>query len=536
MRMLSVTDRELRSSSRQSFTYSLRVLGVLGLLIVLGLFCLDGDLGPEIGERLFGALHGALFLGIWIFAPLLTADCISRERREGTLPLLFLTNLNPRDIVVAKGFAHGLRAFTLWLAVLPVLAVPLVAGGVGWAEVIVSGCINAAALCLAIGAGVAASAATRGSNRALALAGCLAAFLLVAFITALPVLAFSWLISTGTTAGWSISRILPYWRDWGPIAGLGLSMNWDGVWQQMFARLRAGPWGILKGFGATTLVCVGALLVLIRFAAWRVKRVWREEPASVRVEWLKKKLFTPVLFRSVLGRWLDWQLARNPIGWLEQRSWSGRLIVWSWFAIVICIYSSLFANLSLYQRIFTGMQELVASLLAVSIGLSAAGSFRRERETGVLELLLVSPISEWQIIGGRVRGLWMQFLPAMILLFSVWIYCSSFLGGEEGLGAIILFVSTFATLPVTGLYFSLTRSTLIVSFIGTLIVSVVLPTAASGLGRFWFGSELQGGNQAAALVIDTLLPCAVQLLLAGFLAMRLHHRLRFRTFAVDRKG
>jgi len=38
MTLLPVIERELRSTARQSFTYSLRVIGVIGLLLVFALF------------------------------------------------------------------------------------------------------------------------------------------------------------------------------------------------------------------------------------------------------------------------------------------------------------------------------------------------------------------------------------------------------------------------------------------------------------------------------------------------------------------
>ena len=55
-------------------------------------------------------------MAIWVLVPLLVADCLSRERREGTLGLLFLTPLTANDIVIAKGLSHGLRAVTLCFA------------------------------------------------------------------------------------------------------------------------------------------------------------------------------------------------------------------------------------------------------------------------------------------------------------------------------------------------------------------------------------------------------------------------------------
>lgn len=523
MRVLPVIARELRATSRQSFTYTLRVLGVLALLVVLGVFGTSGTIGPEIGGRLFSALHCTLFVAVWILVPLLTADCISRERREGTLPLLFLTNLRPRDIVYAKGMAHSLRAVTLWLAVLPVLTVPLIAGGVGWPEVAISALVNFSAICLATSAGLMASSMARVWNRALALALCLGLVLLLAYLTALPFV----LTSVG-----NLFRRWFWMTPSGPVFGFACAVNTSDFWQHLISSSRGGPWLVLRAYASLALMSGLMLCLWISMAAWRVRRVWREEPLSARTQWLQQKLFTPIILRPVLGRWLRWQLRRNPIGWLEQRSWSGRLVVWSWFAVVICIYSSLFSNIALYQRGFHQVQTFLAALLAVSIALSAAGSFRRERESGVLELLLVSPVGERRLIAGRLRGLWMQFLPAMGLLITVWLYGATFLSTDSELGAVIVYVITFATLPVLGLYYSLARSNYIASLLWTLVMGAVVPAAAGRLAavcaEFWDSKLLEA--------LAPFFPCGLQLALAGLFIWRLHHDLKYRKFALDRTG
>src|SRR5579859_1247473 len=170
MILLPAIERELRAAARHSFTYSLRVIGVMALLVVFGAMVLEEGLGRGAGGKLFGHLHCALFFSIWILGPLLTADCISRERREGTLPLLFLTPLRPRDIVNAKSMAHALRAFTLGLAVVPLLTVPFLLGGVSWPEVVLSVLVNSSSICLAIGAGLVGSATSKTWTRAMSLA------------------------------------------------------------------------------------------------------------------------------------------------------------------------------------------------------------------------------------------------------------------------------------------------------------------------------------------------------------------------------
>ncbi len=521
MSILPVITRELKTSSRQSFTYTLRVLGVLALLVVLGVFGTGGSIGPEVGGRLFSALHSTLFFAIWVLVPLLTADCISRERREGTLPLLFLTNLRPRDIVYAKGMAHSLRAVTLWLAVLPVLTVPLIAGGVGWPEVVLSAIINFSSICLATSAGLMASSMARVWNRALALALCLACLLLFGYLSALPFVLTS---VSGLFKRW-------FWMaPTGPVFGFACAVNTGEFWQRLMSSSRGGAWPLLRAYGWMALTSSLVLVLWISLAAWRVRRVWRDEPLSAGAQWLHHKLFTPIILRPVLGRWLRWQLRRNPIGWLEQRSWSGRLVVWVWFAVVICIYSSMFSNLALYQRGFHEMQTSLAALLAGSIALSAAGSFRRERESGVLELLLVSPIREWELIAGRVRGLWMQFLPAVVLLVAVWLYGATFLSSDSEWGSVSMYLIAFATLPVLGLYYSLAKSNYIASLLWTLMMGVVIPAA---LGRL-FILCFDVSESSTLEVLAPFVPSGLQLALAGLFAWRLHHDLRYRKFALDR--
>ena len=130
MNALPVIERELRAEARHAFTYWLRVLGAAALLAVAAVDALERGLPLHQGRELFQVLSNALFAAIWIFVPLVTADCVSCERREGTLGLLFLTPLRAGDIVLAKGLAHGLRAAVIGLAVLPLLM-----GGVSRVEV-----------------------------------------------------------------------------------------------------------------------------------------------------------------------------------------------------------------------------------------------------------------------------------------------------------------------------------------------------------------------------------------------------------------
>ena len=95
--------------------------------------------------------------------PLMTADCVSREKREGTLGLLFLTPLTVLDVIASKAAIHVLRALTLFLAAWPILGLPLVLGGVDWRWVLLAAVSLANAVLLGIAAGIYAS--TRAGDR-----------------------------------------------------------------------------------------------------------------------------------------------------------------------------------------------------------------------------------------------------------------------------------------------------------------------------------------------------------------------------------
>src|SRR6185503_229455 len=89
---------------------------------------------PQLSKNLFIAM-GVLAFGFCALAGVfLTADCLSAEKREGTLGLLFLTDLKSHDIVLGKLAATSVHSLYGLLAIFPVMALPLLLGGVTGAE------------------------------------------------------------------------------------------------------------------------------------------------------------------------------------------------------------------------------------------------------------------------------------------------------------------------------------------------------------------------------------------------------------------
>src|SRR5947209_10079973 len=88
----------------------------------------------EVALILFRILTGASVLYCLLSGVRSTADCLSEEKREGTLGLLFLTDLKGYDIVLGKLMATSLSGIYGVLAIVPVLAVPLLMGGITLGE------------------------------------------------------------------------------------------------------------------------------------------------------------------------------------------------------------------------------------------------------------------------------------------------------------------------------------------------------------------------------------------------------------------
>jgi ABC-type transport system involved in multi-copper enzyme maturation permease subunit len=477
MTLLPVIQRELRVEARHAVTYWLRVVGASALLFAAVLFCVNKEFHDQQGDRLFHVLHLTLFYAIWILVPLLVADCISRERREGTLGLLFLTPLRARDIVLAKVLAHGLKGMTACLAAIPVVIVPFLMGGVDWRIATASVLLNLTSFCWAFAAGLLASSRNRTLTSALAWA-VLWAFLFFWVMVWICGVLFVTLVFSSRGSG---VQLAPSLTDFA--AGLAAVFSYFEMWQ--WGLIRMGPPGVGKWlfcYGWLLLISVLCLIGLIFVAALNVRMRWKDNPPSLQRLKIEKALFTPAYGLGLFHRWMRWMLGRNPIGWLERRTWSGRLVSWSWVAILIALFTWALDNLNDGSALRI-VSVFVPALLALSIALSSVGSFRRERELGVMELLLVTPLRVGQIVSGRVRGLWGQFLPALVLLIGLWLLLTSGKGiadqwRSESLqlsGLIWLLGFTFLTMPIIGLYFSLRCRHYIVALFLTAAVNLFVP-------------------------------------------------------------
>ena len=445
MNAAAVIVRELRAESRRAANYWLRVLAAGALILVFASIMLSTQLSPSgWGPVLFEGLNETLMYAFWILVPLMTADCVSREKREGTLGLLFLTPLTVLDVIAGKAAIHVLRALTLFLAALPVLVLPLVLGGVDGRWVLMAAVAQENAVLLGIGAGIYAS--TRGGStiQVMVLAeGC-----------ALGLAAISIL-------GNSLLALV--------IPGRPLEFGW------------------LAGYvGGGIAGSLGLFALMLSASVSRLQATWHEESAAPeQPRWVK--LFSTSDFWRAFFRWnTSRTLDRNPMAWLQEYSWTARLTKWGWLVAVLVAEFMVLT----YAESNTGLlqQPLVTSALGLGVAFSAVGSFRREQATGLLELLLVTPLSVRQFLGGRFWGICCHYLPALAVLWVGWIG-DRLLNPNRPNNDLMAAVSpnplAFVLMVVTGLYLSLGRLNFFLAWLLTWIIAFVAPILGRiGLGRF----------------------------------------------------
>lgn len=235
MNLVPVLERELRSQARRRGTYWLRVVGAGLLIAVFGLVMVPGREYPiaTLGPILFGVSNGVVHYLIWLGVPLMVADAISREKREGTLGLLFLTPLTALDVVLGKALTLGWGGVGLLLAGFPVLALPFAMGGVSGQHALVMVAVHALSLLLALAAGLTASALSRRMARAVSLALLLSGLLSLLLNVGL-VLVFGgrlesvWfgpaVLAQMLTAGSILPRVATGWLGLGAVIGVALAV------------------------------------------------------------------------------------------------------------------------------------------------------------------------------------------------------------------------------------------------------------------------------------------------------------------------
>jgi hypothetical protein len=452
MTLLPIVARELRIRARWRSTWLVRTgvaVVALAVTVVMSFSLAFGATGA--GQGMLMTLGWITFVFCVVEGFRSTADCISEEKREGTLGLLFLTDLKGYDVVLGKFVATSLSSVYGLLAVIPALAVPVLLGGVTGAEFWRVVLALVSALWLSLTSGIFISTITRDERKAWAGTVGFAMLTAVGFpiLGSLPGLdAFKW-FSPATAM---INAFEPAYTTTSSL-----------YWQ---------PLGINSLLG----------LVLIATATFLLPRVWQDAPARRcprTKDSSKPKSPVPVA---------------NPMRWLAARNQHQRRWLWMTVCISVGLGVSVWAISPadpMAAWVAFGIGIATQFVLSVWVASEACYSFADARSSGALELLLSTPLTVRQIVRGQQMAIYDLFFGPVLLLVVAEVFVLAFhialqtARGGAGYTPLVLlvmvafFIASFLldllAVSRVGMWFSLTSSKATAALSKTVLFVLVLP-------------------------------------------------------------
>jgi hypothetical protein len=494
---LPVAAREIRVAAHDRTLYRARVWMAAATMlttawILYGPMNFTGRFNSSIGAQIF-AMQAWVAFAFACMAMNATADSISREKRDGTLGLLFLTHLKGRDVTLGK-LASGMTLIvTGLLAAMPVLALPILLGGIELQQALQLGLSLFNCMLFSASAGLLASAVCVNRQQA----GSLAVMIVGFFCAVLPILSFSM-------------------RQKGMNADLCLFFE---IISPFYAQ-RVSP-GAMLGFQKTFFyISLGIVFllscVMLGITAWITPRSWqitdRPKLAERIRRFFRMRREATISSRSPLGNRI---LDRNAYEWLAARRMSAGYAAWKFLVIVTALaVAFIFYLLRSFEPapVLMGVCLPAAYLIQLNFKVRVGGHvcdrLCEDRESNALELILSTPMT----IAGMVRGIFgalrRHFLAPLLvivpLLCLAWFLsrggvqrlCVLFDDNPDPqtytlrsfvvlLGFILFLVMDSLTMIWTGLWLSLATAKVAQARGATLVSVLVGPPAAFAM-FVWF--------------------------------------------------
>lgn len=480
MTFLPVVERELRVAARRRAVFWVRFASAtIAVLLGGGILWFEGEArGPAgAGRLLFEQLSALAFFLCLGSGPIFTSDVLSEERREGTLGLLFLTDLRGYDVVAGKVAAASVNALMSLLATLPVLALPLLLGGVSLVDFGRMALALLSTLFLSLACGMAISAACQEAR---------SAFALTVFVLFL------------------LAGCLPWLADeFGPSNPVGLWAGGNPTWMLELSNpgtntRGVGPGGFWWAVGMSNLYSLltfaGAAVLTSR--SWREIRPLRSKP-SWQQFWHNLNFGSPDSRRHFRARMLD----RNPILWLGSRNRLKLVGLWTFVSFALGLWIAWRWNAGPSADNWSStffIAQLLQAPLKWLMASEASQRWVNERQSGGLELLLTTPLSVAEILRGHGRSLVRLFAvpsAALVIVELLTLAAGTGFGGpriEVGtmvvVGAII-FVWDLYALAWVGLWLGLSKRKANQAFLGAAVRIIIIPWIACFVVLFITGIQ-----------------------------------------------
>ncbi len=520
--------RLVQNGSRRSRHMYIRS-AYLALLVLVMLWALVVQTGgggaasfrtlAEAGASTFTYVAYLQIFLICVLSPVFMAGAIAQEASPRTWEVLLTTPLGRLQIVLGNLLGRLFFVLALLFASLPLFALTQYFGGVPGSSIFASYLVAAAAALL-VGAIAIALAVSR-------IAGRRAVFTFyVAVVTYLGVTygLDAWLRTRGLGAGPSGSGVT-WLTGLNPFLALDALLNPTtnpsadrGTLSGLSAFMLEAPvraWVTISTVLSLALIAASTLTVRTGGLAKRAKE-------GRKLPWYRKVLGLSGGEAGEDGQTFrpPRQVWHNPIAWREaaaRNATRARIIArWSFIVlgvalalVVIIAYDTSAINATDYRLallVIVLVELAVTTLVAINM---SATAISREREDGTLDLLLTTPVTPGEYLGGKMRGLVAYLLPmiAVPVLTMLLAGLHALIGGfgqpdnaQVPAGAVLTGVMMPVVLPeaglllalsgapfmalcvMIGLHWSLKSKGAIASVVGAVIVAASVAAVVGGCG------------------------------------------------------
>ncbi|HZO85594.1 MAG TPA: ABC transporter permease subunit [Verrucomicrobiae bacterium] len=455
MTFLPIAEREPRIRARRPGTFALRCVAATIALGLCGVLLMFSALSPSrVGATAFKFLMTLGFLYCLYEGLRNTADCLSEEKRAGTLGFLFLTDLKGYDVVIGKLLATSLSSFYALLAILPAIGIPLLSGGVTAGEFWRGVLVLIVTLFFSLATGLLVSSASRSERRA--------------WSVSLAILFFA--------------AVVPPVLRWIPFVPFHL-LSWASPTVAFLeiaeSRYNSQPgtfWASVIGVHTLSWAFLaGASVILPR--SWQQRDVDRVRRVLVPMNAAKRQLL----------------LEQNPMVWLASRDEKIKVYLWGLVAVFAAGFLSIWTASGFAGPVLGGFAICLFVfhfLIAARVAFHVCHTFVDARDSGLLQLLLSTPLKSNDILDGFRAAFKRLFAGPVILLLWIEgaIVASFFLLSNQKddliLGAFMLigvgamataFVMDLHAVATFGMWVSLRAKKPSQAFNKTVLMALVMP-------------------------------------------------------------
>jgi len=453
-----IFDKELRVSSRRRRNYVLRVAYLAALTIFLVLIWLEQVRYSGAGSAVFRVSRMSragqiivMFI-VWfqfgatqLLAIIMLSNAISDEIYNRTLGLLMTTPINSFQIVMGKLFSKLLQLILFLAISLPLLAIVRVLGGVPWGYVVSSLCVTLAAIIFVGSLSLFFSIFSRRAYVVIIVTvlayGVL--FGLLPYLTGM-----AWHTITGHWPKARLTEAIFYPNPCGIMAFTTIKM-----------LNPPGPGGMpTLSWPPHCAIMLAAAAVILFISVSRVRKVaLRQATGQLGTSSRQQRVWerSAGRVRRINGSPTIWRELRTPL-FRGHRIAASILLIIS-LLVLLATYGLWAAENDLHQEevhmiyaaIFTGLGVLFTIILP-------ATCITSEKESRSWPLLLVTTLSDWQIIFGKFVGILRRCFPIWLFLFGhlIIFILANIIHPIAFIQMAILVAWIIVFLSGTGLYFS----------------------------------------------------------------------------------